>query len=445
MKRKNTIFVSAIIVSTLLTGCMSTPLFTDEQATVRATNPNYSATLSYITQNENELYSTHDQVVLNLDEGLLRHFTGEYEASTKNLSEAEKLIENYFSKSITQAVGSFIVNDKEIDYPGEDYEDIYTNLFMSLNYYHQNKLDDAAVEINRFINKTQALSARHEEELVKARQAANDTDKTSVNIQFHNSALGRYLSLLYHRAQGNMDEAQYDARMLSDAFLTQNSVYPFAEPSCLKEELSVPADKGRLNVLAFSGISPMKIEQRTSFTDAYVLAIPLMQVRPSPVGKVNVVAVEKESAQTYSMTLETIENLNAIATETFAIRSKIIYDKAIARCLVKGTTTVASAAIGDQLADSSDQTLSNIGSMLQLFSAVNNISNQLTEQADLRIGHYFPGRADIAGLTLPQGTYNVTVTFYAAGSASILSERVFADVVVASGKLSLVEADCLGI
>jgi len=403
----------------------------------------YRGALLYIEQNKDLLYSSHDSVLYNLDTGVLRHFAGDYNDSTKNLSDAEKLIYTNYTKSVTQEISSFIVNDTMIDYPGEDYEDIYSNLFMSLNYYHQNNLDDALVEINRFKNKVQAISSRHDQELVRSRQAANEKNGAAASIQFHNSALGQYLSLLYHRATNDMDAANADCHMIHDSFLTQGALYPFAEPRTVDEELSIPKEKGRLNILAFSGLAPVKIENRVNFSYDYIFAVPVMVLQPSTVGSISVTVAKDDGTVVASELLEQIESIENIAVETFALRAQVLYNKAIARCLIKGTTAVATRAIGDELANSKDDSTAAIGEMIRLFSVVSSVSNQITEQADLRTSKYFPARADVCGITLDPGTYTVTVTFFAKNK-SIITQSVYHAVDVQPQKLSLVEADCVG-
>jgi len=125
------------------------------------------------------------------------------------------------------------------------------------------------------------------------------------------------------------------------------------------------------------------------------------------------------------------------------LRAQVLYNKAIARCLIKGTTAVATRAIGDELANSKDDSTAAIGEMIRLFSVVSSVSNQITEQADLRTSKYFHARADVCGITLDPGTYTVTVTFFAKNK-SIITQSVYHAVDVQPQKLSLVEADCVG-
>ncbi|WP_228378715.1 hypothetical protein, partial [Treponema endosymbiont of Eucomonympha sp.] len=85
---------------------------------------------------ETTLYPEKNRVLLYLDRGMLEHYAGDYEASYADLSEAEREIEEAYTKSVTQSLASYAANDNAKDYAGEDYEDIYVNIFNALNAYH---------------------------------------------------------------------------------------------------------------------------------------------------------------------------------------------------------------------------------------------------------------------------------------------------------------------
>ena len=166
----------------------------------------YEGARKRLEADKKSLYAGTDAVLYNLDSGMLAHFAGDYDASNERLSEAEKLMEYYYAKSVVQTVGSFILNDSLVDYAGEDYEDIYTNLFMALNYIQLRKIDDAFVEIRRFDNKLKLLSAKYEQAIFEAnnqteRQLKEDGlseyspyssySESNKQSEFHNSAFAR--------------------------------------------------------------------------------------------------------------------------------------------------------------------------------------------------------------------------------------------------------------
>lgn len=406
----------------------------------------YGAQLSYVEKNGKKLYGRKSVVVQGLDEGLLSYYTGDYAASIKKLTKTESKIDEYFAKSITQSIESFLVNDLVIDYAGEDYEDLYLNLFKSLSYYHLGMLEDAIVEINRFENKSQSIAQRYEADLIKARQASENADSAPVSVTFHNSALGQYLALLYHRADGDKDAALSAARYLHDAFVTQSKLYNFDEPvKLVKDDLSVPKGKARINALAFSNGSPYKsqIYFPAIIFDA-VVAIPFMKTRTPKVGFVGVKATNLSTGQTYKSSMYQMESLQNVAIDTFQTHSASIYSKAIARMLVKQLSNDISRGVGEVMMASDDPTISLIGGILQLASFAGEVGAWLTETADLRMSSYFPARADAGGLTVDPGRYDITMEFYQSKGGKLIYRKKFKNVPVKEGKLCLLEAAYLG-
>ena len=89
------------------------------------------------------LYDNNNVISGNLDKGLLEHYGGYYRDSSTTLQNAERLMEEAFTKSISQSVATFIANDNSKEYPGEDFEDIYISVFNSLNHFQMGDIDGA--------------------------------------------------------------------------------------------------------------------------------------------------------------------------------------------------------------------------------------------------------------------------------------------------------------
>ena len=54
--------------------------------------------------NKNNLYSNKDQVLYFLDSGMLSYYENDYLSAIEKLTDAEKLIDEYYTKSITQNI-----------------------------------------------------------------------------------------------------------------------------------------------------------------------------------------------------------------------------------------------------------------------------------------------------------------------------------------------------
>ena len=167
------------------------------------------------------IYVTRNEVLLYLDRGMVNHYAGNYEQSSRDLQMAEQLIEDAFTKSISQEIGTFLTNDNARNYAGEDYEDLYINVFGALNYYHKGDLEGALVEIRRLNEKLLYLADNYQRARDKAASSNEKVNPDELPIEassFSNSALARYLGMLFYRGTGRTDSARIENEELKKAF-----------------------------------------------------------------------------------------------------------------------------------------------------------------------------------------------------------------------------------
>ncbi|MDR2500238.1 MAG: hypothetical protein LBD37_04045 [Treponema sp.] len=400
----------------------------------------YEESVAALEQNKNKLYRDKDVILFYLDKGLLTHYAGEWDDSIELLQDGERAIEEAYTKSITMEIGSYILNDTTREYPGEDYEDIYINTFNALNYYHKGSLEEAMVEVRRMGNKLRFLASKYgvvASNLQK--KALEDSAEIPPNeeigsVQFNDSALARYLGLLFYRAAGQEDDARIDRDGLKIAFANAPRVYAYPVPQSIDEDLEIPPGKARLNVIAFSGLSPIKEQQDLRIPipgPRYIkIALPVMTYRPSQVGRIEVAL--NTGAR---FDLELLEDIEAVARETFKEREKLIYMKSIIRGTVKGVASAAMGIAGEQV----DGTA---GLILSLASIGTQVAAEASEQADLRISRYFPAKAYVGGITLEPGMYTITVNYYGR-NGGILASYTDESVLIQEKALNLWEALCI--
>lgn len=417
----------------------------------------YEGARKRLETDKKSLYAGTDAVLYNLDSGMLAHFAGDYDASNERLSEAEKLMEYYYAKSVVQTVGSFILNDSLVDYAGEDYEGIYTNLFMALNYIQLRKIDDAFVEIRRFDNKLKLLSAKYEQAIFEAnnqteRQLKEDGlsayspyssySESNKQSEFHNSAFARYISLLLYRSEGRSDSALIDKKYAESAFRMQRSLYPFPIPQAIDEEFRIPEGKVRLNALCFTGLSPAKREEVLRIPNPYgglwfKIALPVMEMRPSKIAYAEIEAVGKSGKKTYGK-LELLESIENIAEDTFRRKQALIYAKTFARALSKSITSSAvSVAVGAQ--DEGDGNMKSLAAFIELLSG---IFMEASERADTRNSRCFPANVWAGGLNVEPGVYTVNVSCYDKNGRLVYSDTK-KDMGVTGSSLALAEFVCM--
>jgi hypothetical protein len=405
-----------------------------------AAQGDYEKSLAVLEEKKDQAYRNKDAVLYCLDAGMLSHYAEKYEESSALLEEGERAIESAFTKSITEAIGSYILNDTTREYAGEDYEDVYINVFNALNYYHRGLEEDALVEIRRMNNKLQYLSVKYGTAITNLQKSALENsveipyDPETARANFSNSALGRYLGMLFYRGRGLWDDARIDQDGVRLAFANQPSVYTFPVPASLDDELDVPPDKARVNIVSFSGRSPVKNEEILRIPIAYhwiKIALPVLHSRPSDIARTELAVDTGET-----ITLEPIEDIDAVARETFKQKKGIIYLKTILRSVTK---TAASTAldIGARESDNAGTSL-----LLGLLSLGTQVLAEVSEKADLRLSRYFPGRAHVGGITLDPGVYSFDVFYYDHRDRLVQRVRV-ENMRVSAGKLNLIEVKCL--
>jgi hypothetical protein len=421
----------------LLFSCAGSP-YAHREIDAGVSAASYDAALSAMEKSgvRNSVYTNKNAILYYLDRGMIRHYAEYWDDSSLDLEQAERLIEAAFTKSITQEIGSYIANDNAKDYPGEDYEDLYINVFNALNYYHRNDMEGALVEIRRVNEKLRYLSVKYErasEKIMSSNANLNNPEYAVEAVRFSNSALAQYLGMIFFRGIGNYDSARVNLEELYQAYQLAPAVYYHNPPSSLEAELSIPQEFARLNVIGFTGLSPVKAEVNTilplplPYPNNWArLALPQMIDRPSAVESIEVILDNGESFR-----LELLENMSRVVRETFKANYSLIVLKTIARTIAK---SVAGAAVSSAVSrEDKDWGF--------LLGVIGKVAADISEQADIRVSRYFPGYAYVGGINLYPGVYTLTVCFYGR-SGLIYSERR-SNVMVSSGSLNLLEFICL--
>jgi hypothetical protein len=396
-----------------------------------------AAAIAEAQDSRKPIYPAKNAVMLFLDKGMLDHYAEHYEESASELEEAERLIEEAYTKSVTLEVGTFILNDNTREYAGEDYEDIYLNVFNALNYYNRGNVEEALVEVRKINQKLQALTVKYAASIEKAKQYADENGGYSGDsdepFTFTDSALARYLAALFWRGTGHRDDARIDLDALAEAYRLAPQVYDNPLPSTVKDEYQTPKGEARLNFIAFAGLSPLKVETTIYIplpfpfpNDSAKVALPEMSYRP-----VEAVHVEAVIDGTERHTLELVEDMGKVMEETFKARRTLIYVKTVARTIVKtSAAAIAQAAVTED---------NDVGWGL-LTGLAGRLFTEGTESADTRSARYFPRYAFVGGVNLSPGEHTVTLNFYSGGR---IITSVSKTVQARENRLNLVEAVCL--
>ncbi|MCL2209693.1 MAG: hypothetical protein FWC19_05685 [Treponema sp.] len=392
---------------------------------------------------KNAVYPEKNAVSLYLDKGLLEHYAGNYETSSNDLQFAERLIEEAYTKSITEEFFSYIVNDNIKNYPGEDFEDIYLNIFNALNYYHRGSMEGALVEIRKLSSsggKLVMLAKKYEYTDPKSgenfydivqRETGLSTLPETFSVNFSNSALARFLGALFYQASGNHDAARLEFNQVQRAFSTNRNIYRNPLPAAVEESRNVPPGKARLNVLCFTGLSPIKHENvlphflpfHHPVLQVGFFKIPVLKNRNSIITRIEVIVNENR------FKLELLEDISAVIEETFKARYSNILAKTYIRTFLK-------YAASDIAAIETSRKNGRDAGFLAAFAA--RIIMDSSESADTRMSRYLPGRSHIGGINLDPGTYDVYINYYHINE--LVSGEEYKNVIVKETGLNLLQS-----
>jgi len=402
-------------------------------------------------------YSKKDRLLYYLDSGFAGHYAALYDNSNAKLTLAEEAAEELFTKSVSRAATSILLNDNILEYSGEDYEILYTNLLKTVNYLALGKFDDAFVEVRRANLKLELLEQKYADAASSLQKGAEkDTASIEIvydlaNVRFNNDAFARYLSMHMYAADGKMDDARIDFEMLEGAFKEQPFIYNFPVP----EVKYYSDDKAILCIVGLVGLAPLKeavnLRIRTDkdiglvqvlYTDGekkdseyshlplpveadyyFKFSLPKIVSRESIVHGIRVSADSKVIGN-----LQLIEDVGRVAKETFKAKKSMIYFRSIARAVFKGL-----------LAHKAKQKVDTGGLGGWLKKAAIDVGSDISENADLRCSQFLPGKIFVGDFELAQGTYDIKVDFIGSGGGVIFS-REFPNYEVSENGVNLVEA-----
>jgi len=403
----------------------------------------YDAALQDIEKQEG---SKTDRVLYLLNKGMVLRMKRDYSDSNRALEAAKTEMERLYAASVSENALSFIINDATVSYAGDDYEQVLVHLYMALNYLELGQNNDARVE---------ALQVD-----IKLREIGEKIPES----KFTEDALSRYLTGLIYEEKGEWSDAMIAYRKAYEAYKKYQVNYGLAMPDMLKHDLlrlakrqglkdeaalyskefgielqqdrkQKPEQEGELVFILNNGLAPIKREkvvatwapppsvvtgkskpQASKAPPQPVLvkiALPYYESRPNNVLGARI-SVSGKQADTQMM-----EDIDAIARASLDARMPAITARSIARAVAKGAMQESVDRAGSN---------SNNDVAAQLISSlVIRVATAATERADTRSWLTLPSDIQMARLSLPPGSYDVTVELLGA-NGRLIETQVFQQV-----------------
>ena len=258
---------------------------------------------------------------------------------------------------------------------------------------------------------------------------------------YDTSAFLSYLGTLAYAANGDAEHAKDFANVLR----TVNSA------DDVSEDVSVPAEMGRLDIVALSGTIGKRSESANSFTVMEQMPIvntPLKFKIVYPVFEkqnhaINSVRVTLSNGNTKTAAL--VEDFDAAVEIDVKKKARRDYNRSVARNILKNSAAAVAGMGAVMSADAAMQKANNPLTAKAYDAAILGLNKALdaiveSEKADVRQGSYFPHKASAAGFTVAPGTYSVKVEYLSGNN--VVETKEVGDVVVEAGKPTVVVSTC---
>jgi len=385
----------------------------------------YDAALQDIEKQEG---SKTDRVLYLLNKGMILRMKRDFADSNQALEAAKTEMERLYAASVSENALSFIINDATVSYAGDDYEQVLVHLYMALNYLELGQPEEARVE---------ALQVD-----IKLREIGENIPES----KFTEDALSRYLTGLIYEELGEWSDAMIAYRKAYEAYKKYQVNYGLAMPDMLKHDLlrlaqrqglkdeadqysrefgiglqqdrkQKPEQQGELVFILDNGLAPIKREkviatwapppsvmkgksklhasQAPPQPVLVKIALPYYESRPNNVLSARI-SVSGKQADTQMM-----EDIDAIARASLDARMPAITARSIARAIAK-------SALQESVDRAGNNGSNDVAAQL-ISSLVVRVATAATERADTRSWLTLPSDIHMARLSLPPGSYDVTV------------------------------------
>lgn len=363
-----------------------------------------------------------DDVLLKLNQGMLRRMTGDYQASNQVFEQAKKRIDELYGVSVSEQLGTVIVNDTLREFQGDRYEQVLLHAFMAMNYIQLGELDAARVEMLQADVKMREWGEQPEED-----------------------AFVRYLSGIIYEMLGEADQALVAYRQAYEIYRSSPDRLGLEIPLIVKQDLlrlladldirdeykrlkkefslenfkpaRIAKGYGEVIVIVNNGLAPQREEVAIQTFSPEVsglvrIALPAYQGQPAvlPRARLRVAAQQQ--------TLEMVENIDALARSALNDDIAIITTRAIARAVVKYKTQ--------------NQVQDKHGGIAGFIMTVTNLA---TERADTRSWSTLPQQIELGRLLLPEGQHTINIDMV--NAAGYVLDSMQQSVTVRSGQRQL--------
>ena len=403
---------ATFIFLTSLSGCGISREIT---ATVDELNAKgeYVQARAYVEEHAKD-YGKRNRLLYQLDRGMLAFSAGEFREAIQAFEEAELIMNELYTISLSQEATTFLINDNTAPYRGEDFESVMVNLFLALSYANLSEVDEALLEARKVDSKLTAINLQYSESqkngyqedpfarflmgiLYEMGQTTEDLNDAyisySLALQGYESEYQRFgLAIPQVLVANALSTAEFmgeeEERRLRERFPTQPYL-PLVERR----------EKAEVFCLHLNGRAPVKEPDLIvlPMPDGFLvkLAFPSYKSVPKTIVGAQLYAKPVEDDTAFQANFSLAEPIGRIAVENLEDRRLRIAAKTLARVTAKYLAVkAAQREVSEQL-----------GGLAGLLTGVTgNLLAFASEEPDLRSWRTLPAEILISKLTLPPGT-----------------------------------------
>ncbi|MEZ5064716.1 MAG: hypothetical protein R3B81_08255 [bacterium] len=174
--------------------------------------------------------------------GLVQRYAEQFDASNETFDQAELLIEDLWTKSVSKELLAFATSDETIAYDGEIWERVLVNYYRALNYIDLGRYEDALVECRKLNERLRVF--------------ASSTDDPPT---YETDAFALWMTGMLYEAGGDVSDAWVSLRLADEAYGRWKESYGVPTPVALERDL--------LRLATAQGFRNEADEYRARFTE----------------------------------------------------------------------------------------------------------------------------------------------------------------------------------
>ena len=391
-------------------------------------------------------YSKKDLLVYYMDNGVLNSYANNNKEAFQFLEKADRYQEELYTQSVTANISTYLINDNQRPYAGEDFEILYLNVLKAISFVEDNNNEGAMVEIRSGIDKLNIFEIRYQKQLAQLEKStpkefkdsggSNSFDSNIGKYDLADSALLRLLSMILHRDDNLPDDAEIDKRKIEDIRRLYSGIYSFKNVDLNQIQLQKPREKVLVDVLAFSGMTA----QKKPWNLDVITTNGVMNIRSNTPGRsystffpfygrvgsfsISIPFIERRNNRIQSAVLyidgeqvkqlDMIEKTSNMAINQFEKQKNFIIMKSLIRATAKAVATYAlqEEARKKRAKGQDDTALAVAGLFSSVFASA-------TEVADIRSWNTLPDNCYFGEVALDEGQHEIEIHYLDASNNTV--------------------------